>query len=180
MKKFAGFLLRSMGWKIEENYPRDVKQCVIVVGPHTTNWDFVIGRLAFAWYGIKTRILVKKDLFFPPMGWFLRWIGCIPVNRSGANNMTDQAAELFKKHENLFLVFTPEGTRKQNPNWKKGFYYIALKAQVPIYVCYMDYSNKTGGFKQRFDPTGDVEKDIEAIKDMLRPHKGKYPENGII
>ena len=77
------------------------------------------------------------------------------------------------------MIFTPEGTRSYNPNWKKGFYYIALKADVPIYLGYLDYERKTGGFYGEFKPTGDVESDIKSIKATLGQFKGKYPEKGI-
>jgi len=179
MKNFARFLFKIFGWKIEENSPLGVKKCVIVVGPHTSNWDFVLGRLAFILYGIKPKILIKKDLFFPPLGWILKGLGGIPVDRKKNNNITELAVGLFQNREELYMVFTPEGTRSYNPNWKKGFYYIALKAKVPIYICYMDFENKKGGFHSLFEPTGDVDKDIAYIKSVLGKFKGKYPEKGI-
>ena len=107
-------------------------------------------------------------------------MGGIPVDRKVNNNLTDFAAKLFDENETLYLVFTPEGTRKYNDRWKKGFYYIAQKANVPIYIAYIDYAKKKGGFDQLFVPTGDVEKDIKDIKNILSQYKGKFPEQGII
>ena len=179
MKGLVRFILKISGWKIDQHSPEGVEKCVIVVGPHTSNWDFVIGRMAFTMYGIKPKILIKKDLFFPPLGWILRLMGGIPVDRKKNNNITDMAVKLFNENEKLFMVFTPEGTRSYNPNWKKGFYYIALKANVPIYICYVDYATKTGGFHSLFTPTGDVEKDIAYIKNVLSQYKGRFPEKGI-
>lgn len=179
MRKVARFIFWLFGWKIDEYPPDGVERCVIVVGPHTSNWDFILGRLAFAMYGIKPKILIKKDLFFPPLGWILRWMGGIPVDRKKNNNMVEYAAKLFDEYEKLYLVFTPEGTRSYNPNWKKGFYYIAQKANVPIYICYMDYEKKIGGFHSLFHPTGDVEKDIEYIKSIMGQYKGRFPEKGV-
>jgi 1-acyl-sn-glycerol-3-phosphate acyltransferase len=179
MRKFAAFIFRLFGWKIDPNSPKGVEKCVVVVGPHTSNWDFVLGRLAFVMYGLKPKILIKKDLFFPPLGWILKLLGGIPVDRKKNNNMTEQAAELFKKYDQLYLVFTPEGTRSYNPNWKKGFYYIAQKANVPIYICYMDYEKKIGGFHSLFQPTGDVDKDIAYIKSIMGQYKGRFPEKGV-
>ena len=179
MRKLADWIFRLFGWKIDDKAPEGVKKCVIVVGPHTSNWDFIIGRLAFIKFGVNGRYLIKKELFFPPLGWILRALGGIPVDRNKNNNMTDQAVKLFEESEELFLVFTPEGTRKYNPNWKKGFYYIALKANVPVYICYMDYEKKTGGFHSPFHPTGDVEKDIAYIKSIMGQYKGKYPDQGV-
>jgi 1-acyl-sn-glycerol-3-phosphate acyltransferase len=106
-------------------------------------------------------------------------MGGVPVDRKKNNNITEMAVKMFNETDELFIVFTPEGTRKYNPNWKKGFYYIALQAKVPIYIAYMDYSRKVGGFDSLFQPTGDIDKDIAHIKLVLSKYKGKYPENGI-
>lgn len=179
MKIFVRFILRLFGWKIDKHTPEGVKKCVIVMGPHTSNWDFIIGKFAFMSYGVKAKFLIKKELFVPPFGWLLKGMGGIPVDRKKNNNLTDYAVELFNSHDSLYLVFTPEGTRSYNPNWKKGFYFIAQKAQVPIYIAYMDYGKKTGGFHSLFQPTGDVNADIDYIKNVLSQFKGKFPEKGI-
>ncbi len=167
------------GWEIDKRTPDGVKKCVIVVGPHTSNWDFVLGKMAFITYGVKGRFLIKKELFFPPLGWILKAMGGVPVDRKQRNNLTDTAVKFFNENETMYLVFTPEGTRSYNPKWKKGFYYIAQKANVPIYICYMDYANKTGGFHSLFYPTGNVDEDILYIKSILKEYKGKFPEKGI-
>lgn len=179
MRKFPRFLLKLFGWKIDERTPENVKKCVVVVGPHTSNWDFIIGKMAFRYYGVKAKFLIKKEAFFFPVGFFLKWMGGVPVDRKKNNNITDQAVKYFEESDTLYLVFTPEGTRSYNPNWKKGFYYIAQKANVPIYIAYMDYEKKIGGFHSLFEPTGDAKKDIEYIKSVLSQFKGKFPENGI-
>ena len=179
MRKFARFILRLFGWKVDRRTPEGVDKCVIVVGPHTSNWDFVIGKLAFISYGVKVKFLIKKEVFIPPFGWILKAMGGVPVDRKKNNNLTDHAVKYFKESDTLYLVFTPEGTRSYNPNWKKGFYYIAQKANVPIYIAYMDYERKIGGFHSLFEPTGDADADIEYIKSILKQYKGKVPENGI-
>jgi 1-acyl-sn-glycerol-3-phosphate acyltransferase len=179
MGKFLFFILKLFGWKIDPNTPQGVDKAVVVMGPHTSNWDFIIGKIAFAHYGIQTKFLIKKEMFFFPFGFILKALGGIPVNRKGNNNFTDQGVAYFKTQEKMYLVFTPEGTRKYNPNWKKGFYYIAMKAQVPIYIGYIDYPNKRGGFDSLFVPTGDSDADIRRIKEILSKYKGRFPENGI-
>ena len=179
MKLLIRFIFWLIGWKIDPRAPTDIKKCVIVVGPHTSNWDFIIGRMAFVMYGLKPKILIKKELFFPPLGWLMRAIGGIPVDRKKNNNITDLAVKLFNENEKLYMVFTPEGTRSYNPNWKKGFYYIAIKAKVPVYICYMDYQKKIGGFHSIFHPTGNVDADIAYIKSVMGQFKGKFPENGV-
>lgn len=179
MRKFPRFILRLLGWTVDETPPENIDKCVIVVGPHTSNWDFIIGKLAFRYYGVKAKFLIKKEAFFFPFGYLLKAMGGIPVDRKKNNNLTEYAVGLFNEADSLYLVFTPEGTRSYNPNWKKGFYFIAQKAQVPIYIAYMDYEKKIGGFHSLFQPTGDVDKDIAHVKRVLSQFKGKYPENGV-
>lgn len=178
MGKLGLRILSLFGWKIDKT-PPSVDKCVVCMGPHTSNWDFVIGKLTFASYGVNTRFLIKKEMFFFPFGILLKKMGGVPVDRKGKNNMTRIAVAEFEKNDNMFLVFTPEGTRSYNSHWKKGFYYIALEAKVPIYMAYIDYKNKTGGWDELFIPTGDIDADIKFIKKALSKYTGKYPENGI-
>ena len=180
MKLLIRFIFWLIGWKIDPNAPTDIKKCVIVVGPHTSNWDFVLGKMAFMTYGVKAKFLIKKELFFFPLGFILKAMGGIPVDRKKTNNLTEAALEYFEKNETMYMVFSPEGTRSYNPNWKKGFYYIAVKAEVPILLAYVDFPSKKGGFLELFYPTGDVDADILEIKRKLGQFKGKYPEKGII
>ena len=179
MGKFFFWLLKRFGWKIDESTPANIDKAVVVVGPHTSNWDFVLGKIAFARYKANGMFLIKKELFFPPVGWILKALGGIPVDRNGKSNITEQAVKILKENERCYLVFTPEGTRSYNPNWKKGFYYIAQRANVPIYIAYIDYKAKIGGFHSLFQPTGDVDADIRYIQEVLSQYTGKVPENGI-
>jgi 1-acyl-sn-glycerol-3-phosphate acyltransferase len=179
LKYLARFIFWILGWKIDPNPPSNIKKCVVAMGPHTSNWDFVLGRLAFFQYGVDAKFLIKKELFIFPLGIILKSLGGVPVNRKKNSNMTDFAVDLFNRSESMYLVFTPEGTRSYNPHWKKGFYYIALKAKVPIYIGYVDYERKIGGFHSLFEPTGNIDEDIKDIKKILSPFKGRYPEKGI-
>lgn len=180
MKRFSKWLLKVLGWKMDYNVPEGVERSVLVSVPHTSNWDFFYGRLAMWSYGINVKMLIKKEAFFFPLGWFLKKMGGIPVNRKGGpKNVTETIADLFAKNEKLCVMFTPEGTRAYAPNWKRGFYYLAQKADVPIYLGYIDYERKIGGISHAFHPTGDVEKDIEEIKKFYRQFKGKYPDQGV-
>ena len=99
MKRIVRFILALLGWKLDENVPVGIDKCVIVMGPHTSNWDFIIGRMAWVIYGVKPKILIKKELFFFPLGWILRAVGGIPVDRKKNNNMTDFAVNLFQKEK---------------------------------------------------------------------------------
>ncbi len=179
MGKFCFWILSLLGWKIDKTTPTDVKKAVVVMGPHTSNWDFVIGFIAFRQYRVKAKFLIKKELFFFPFGFFLKRMGGVPVDRKQKNNITQFAVDYFASNDSCFMVFTPEGTRSYNPNWKKGFYYIAQNAQVPIYIGYIDYKNKKGGFHSKIEPSGNPDADILKIKVILAQFKGRFPEKGI-
>jgi len=183
MKRLFGrFMLKLMGWKIDTNVPPHFKKCVLVMAPHTSNWDYFIGMMAF-WgvYQIEIKQLIKKELFFPPFSWVLKSLGGIPVNRQGATKLTITVAEMYKQSKELTVVFTPEGTRSYNPKWKKGFYYIAKEAEVPICIGYLDYSTKKGGILPLdFILSDDVEMDVKKIQEIYKQFKGKYPKNGVI
>lgn len=162
------------GWKIGP-WGDDVPKCVICVAPHTSNWDFIIAISFYKSLGGNPHFLMKKDWFFFPVGNILRAIGGIPVNRSKNSSLSDQMAEMFRTHNDFQLALSPEGTRKKTTQWKTGFYYIALKANVPITLAYLDYTQKEIGVKAIFHPTGDADKDIEKIKSYYKDVHAKHP-----
>ena len=168
-----------LGWNLDNNIPKNIKKCVIVQAPHTSNWDFVIGKLAAYQFGIKPNIFIKKSLFFFPLGILLKKLGGIPVDRSSRNNIVEEIAYQLTIQDELLVLLTPEGTRSYNPNWKKGFYYIAKASRTPVIPAYIDFNKKRIGFTTEFELTDDVNADIETLKNYFRPFKGKYPENGI-
>ncbi len=120
---------------------------------------------------------MKKEWFFFPLGLFFKAVGGIPVDRSRKTSLVDQMAQHFAKCKKFHLAITPEGTRKANPNWKKGFYFIALNAQVPIVLIGIDYSKKTISATKAIMPSGDINKDMREIKLYFKDFKGKHPEN---
>lgn len=174
------FVFQKAGWRYEGGLPPGVKKCVLVAAPHTSNWDFVVARLVFNFLGANVRMLIKKEAFFWPFGYFLKKMGGIPIDRSKNNRAVDQISKLFSEHDELIILFTPEGTRKYSAKWKRGFYFAAKEANVPIVLGYVDYGKKIGGIRpQVFETTDDVDADIERIKDFYRPYKGLHPEQGI-
>lgn len=176
-QKIARFILKCAGWTAEDRQ-RDIKHCVMVIAPHTSNWDFVMGKLAAVAVDRQGRFLIKKEWFFFPLNLFFNWIGGIPVDRKGGRaHMTATLAEKFQQTPELCLAITPEGTRKPNPDWKKGFYYIAVKSQVPIVITRIDYGKKHVGIDEVFQPTGDEQADIKAVKEYYRHTTAKHPEN---
>ena len=176
MQKIATFILKTIGWKISGEIPADIKKVVLIQAPHTSLWDSVIGRIVFWYYAYPIKLLVKKEAFKWPFGGILKALGGIPVNREKNEKMVDAVARMVNEHENIVLVITPEGTRKRVENWKRGFYYIALKAEVPIALGWIDYPDKRGGIGPLFYPTGDFDKDFKKIEDFYRGFRGKHPE----
>ena len=162
---------------METPYPQEVKKSVIVVFHHTSNWDFPIGVLIRPILNLDSHYVGKKSLFFFPLGVIMRWLGGVPVDRSKHNNFVDAVAALFQNRESFKITLTPEGTRSKVTSLKSGFYYIAIKAGVPIVPCKFDWGSKTLGFGQPFYPTGDYETDLPQILSYFKGVKGKYPEN---
>ncbi len=166
--------LKLSGWKIEGSLPADGNKSVLIAAPHTSNWDlpytlmvaFVL-RLNIYWMG-------KEQIFKPPFRGLMRWLGGIPVQREKSNNLVAASIEAIKAARGpLQLVVPPEGTRSNTRYWKTGFYYIAVGAQVPIVMAYMDYKRKLSGLGPVFRPTGDIEADMVAIKAFYAPFTGK-------
>ena len=176
MKSFYNWLLyKHWGWKAEvtEKHP---DKYIICLAPHTSNYDFLIGQLYMRASGMKIHFLMKKEWFLWPLGSLFRSMGGIPVYRAKHTSMTDALAETAKKEQTFHLCITPEGTRSLNAEWKKGFYFIALKAQIPILLYAVDYERRLINCTKTIIPTGDVETDMRTIKSYYKGYKGKYPE----
>jgi len=177
MRSFSRLMLQLAGWTIVGEIPEHIKKCVILAAPHTSNWDFIIGRLGYYVLGVQVKFLIKKESFQNPLGGLLKRMGGIPVDRGRSSNLVEQIALLFHKESQLNVVVTPEGTRKLTTRWKKGFYYIALKADVPIVFGFLDYSKKEVGFGPALMPSGNFEKDFEVITSFYAQKTAKFQEN---
>lgn len=175
-KKISQFILNLFGWKVVNTFPY-VPKCVIAVAPHTSNWDFIIGKLAYTALGRNARFLIKKEWFVFPFNLFFGSIGGIPVDRNKNQSLTDTLAKEFEKRERFHLAITPEGTRKRVKNWKKGFYFIAHKAGVPILLIALDFGKKVASVLDIFHPTGNVDEDMRAIRAKYKDIQGRHPEN---
>ncbi len=174
---FSKFILWLWGWKITGDFPKDkVKKCIFIVAPHTSYFDFIIGRLAYYYLRVDSKFLIKKELFRFPVGPLLKAFGGEPVDRSKVRGFISQVVEKFNVHETFYLTIAPEGTRKYNPNWRLGFYHMALEAKVPIYLCFIDYKKKRGGIGPELNITGNIEKDFEVINNYYRQIGAKHPE----
>lgn len=180
MKKICSWLLYDlMGWKkiVTEQHP---KKFIICLAPHTSNWDFILGQLYARAEGIKINYMMKKEWFFWPLGPIFRKTGGIPVFREKNMSMTASLSKAATEAEEFRLCITPEGTRKPNPDWKHGFYFIAYKANIPILLYGTDYEKRTIQCTKTFIPTGDYDKDIIEIKEYFKNFKGKKPEQFVI
>jgi 1-acyl-sn-glycerol-3-phosphate acyltransferase len=174
--KISKLILKLCGWKVV-GPALDEKKFVCIVAPHTSFWDFVWGFLSYRSLGISANFLIKKEFFVFPIKRLLLKLGGIPVNREQARNMVKYCVDLFDTKDKLALTITPEGTRKYTTKWKKGFYYIAREANVPLYVGFIDYQKKEVGIITKFEITGEFNKDFAEIQNLLRGYKGKYPQN---
>ena len=176
MQKFSKWVLKTTGWKavITVEEPR---KSVICVAPHTSNWDFIMGKLYYWSLGRNASFLMKKSWFFFPLGSLLRAMGGVAVNRSKSTSVTEQMAAEFMQRESFHLAVTPEGTRSLVTKWKMGFYHIAMKASVPIELAYFDYAKKELGITAVFYPTGDEAADLRKIQAYYKNVTAKNPKN---
>lgn len=175
-KKFARLVLRLAGWKIVGQLPPGSTKCVVMMAPHTSNIDFFFGWLGYSSLGVDSHFIIKKEAFGRISGPVLKAMGGIPVDRSHSSNVVLNLTDEFHRRNKFVLTITPEGTRKLNRHWKKGFYFIAHNAQVPVVMGFLDYKNKTGGFGPSFMPTGDFDADFAQIREFYQDKTARYPE----
>ncbi len=175
LKLFSKIILKLIGWHVEATLPEE-KKFVLIGAPHTTNWDLVIGLLCFWSVSVHPTWVAKKQIFIGPLNYFFRALGGIPVDRSIHSGFIEQIAHQFDSREEMIFGLTPEGTRSKTEYWKTGFYYIALKANVPVCLAYVDYPSRTFGLGEILYPSGDIDKDFELIRTFYQGKKGKHPE----
>ena len=172
-KWFGRNYLKMRGFTFVGQFPEGVDKSIIISAPHTAIEDFIIGRCFFWMEGRQVKFLIKKEFFRFGLGWLLKRIGGIPVDRSKGNNMVVKTAAVFRQYDKLTIVITPEGTRKRVEKWKRGFYYIAELAQVPVVLGFIDFKTKKCGYGPSFIPSGDFNKDWPMIEDFYRGMQGK-------
>ena len=176
MQWICRVLLRLMGWTTAGVFPEDPR-LVAIFAPHTSNWDFIIIFLMVTARGIKGNFFAKHTLCRPPLGWFMRAVGAIPVVRRRTENLVDSAVEALAGHEQFYLGLAPEGTRRYTDHWRTGFYHIAERSGARIVLMYADYDKKETGFGPVITPTGDMEGDFEVIRGFYEDKTPKRPEN---
>lgn len=175
LPRISAWLVKILGWTVHAEFP-DTEKYVLIVAPHTSNWDFPLGILAKTALKLDARWMGKHTLFRWPVGWFFRALGGVPVRRDQALNMISQMADLFAGPGPMVLALAPEGTRIKKDHWKTGFYHIARAAQVPIAMAYLDYENREVGLGGTFYPSDDISEVFVKIRAFYRDRNGKYPE----
>ncbi len=181
MKWFWSWYLRRNGWVIEGDIRRDIPKMIIIVAPHTSWLDFIIGLAVRSVKGMDyVRFMGKAELFKPPFGFIFRWLGGTPVDRTGSHNLVDAVVYTFRQSEKLVIAIAPEGTRKRVEKLKSGFYHIARLANIPITMSALDFANRRVIFSEPFYPTGDEDADFETIYRFYAQVEGKHPEQGLM
>lgn len=162
-----------MKWKIKGDVPRHLNKYLIIVAPHTSNWDFIIGLFVRRICKFKSGYLGKSQLFKWPHGWLFRWLGGYPVDRKSTHNLVDQVVDLINSNSFFVLAITPEGTRSNVTKWKTGFYFIAKKSGIPIVLTSLDYKNKLVTFDQPYYITDNMKADEDYINERFQNVFGK-------
>ena len=176
-QSFCKFIYEKLlGWKAEVTVP-DYDKCIICCAPHTSNWDLIMGKLFINAIGRQSGFMMKKDWFFWPIGPIFRSMGGIPVERNKRTSLVQLVAKMAKESKTFHVAITPEGTRSANSNWKKGFYFIATAANIPIVLIGIDYKTKKISATKELIPSGDVEKDMLEVKQYFTQFTGKHPKN---
>lgn len=178
MKKqlYQFIFFRLLGWKITGTIDPDIKKCVLMVMPHTCNFDFFIGLFSRGIIGLEMNFVGKKELFAFPFGYYFKSIGGAPLDRSGGKNNVDATVDVFNSREVFRMAIAPEGTRKKVTQLKTGFYYIAYKANVPIIPVAFDYAKKEVRIGQPIPVNGSFEEDMKTILPHFKEAQGKFPE----
>ena len=172
---FCTTLLKIFRWKINGDLP-SLPQYVIIVAPHTSNWDFIIGVICRGALGQKIHFLGKHQLFKPPLGWFFKIVGGIPVDRSRSNKLVDDVVDLFNKNNEFRLALSPEGTRSPVERWKTGFYYIAKGANVPVIMIGLDFKLRILDIADPILISDNIDKDMNKILYFFQNIDGRHPK----
>ncbi len=175
LQVLAIILLRIFGWRRSGRVP-DAPKFVMIAAPHTSNWDFPVGLAIILAFKAKMYWLGKEPIFRWPFGTFFKWLGGIPVSRSKSGDVVAQSVQAFNEQVRMMMVVAPEGTRKKANHWKTGFYYIAMGANVPLVMGFVDYVRKEGGFGPTLMPTGDIGADMEKIRAFYDNITAKNPD----
>jgi len=167
--------MRLFGWRFTGDGFPPLKKFVLIVAPHTSNWDFIVGIRAMYALGLRGTFLGKDTLFKFPLGIVMRFLGGFPVDRSTSSDVVTQTVDLVARMDKVVIVLSPEGTRKRIDRWRSGFYWIARKADLPILPVAFDYATRSIHVHPLFHPTGDQDADIAALRALFRAEQAFDP-----
>lgn len=178
-RAFFRFCLKLTGWNVVGEYP-DIPKALIVMAPHTSYWDAVYGKFIVESAGISPTLLTAAEYFYFPLSLGLKILGCYPVGGVKGHNAIMDVVNLFASRDRVQVLICPEGQLKPTDRWNLGFYYMALKANVPIIVGYMDYKKKEAGFKTVITDLSDKDKIMQILHDSYDGVNAKYPESFLL
>lgn len=179
-RKFCGWLLKRMGWTVDNDTIVPEDKCIILGVPHTSGWDFVISYLFYKSIGGDAKVMIKKEFFFWPLGGLLRKLGGLPVDRKNATRLVLSTIHEMKAAKVCHLAIAPEGTRKPIKRWKTGFHTIAREVGCSVYMGYFDWGTKHVGWGKKIELTDDARADMKRIQEMYEEmhlvgkHKDMY------
>jgi 1-acyl-sn-glycerol-3-phosphate acyltransferase len=168
-------LLRIFGWRSSFVWPPEPKG-IIIVYPHTSNWDFPIGLTFRIANDLPANWIGKTEMFPKPFRGLLERLGGIPVDRSRSRGFVDALVQEFRRRDWMWVAITPEGTRSHTDHFKSGFYQLALAADVTVALAYIDYATRTVGMDTYVRFTGDEERDLDVIRKFYSTKRGHRPE----
>ena len=171
----ARVALRVSGWRIDGALP-NLQKFVVIIAPHTSNWDFLVGVTVMFALGVRPAFLGKDTLFRWPFGVVMRWLGGLPVDRFAPHQVVDQVIARFHESEQLVLALAPEGTRRKLPAWRTGFHFVARGASVPIVPVALDYPRRTIRILAPREAGADVQDDLDALGRLFTAEMARHPE----
>jgi 1-acyl-sn-glycerol-3-phosphate acyltransferase len=174
-RRLAAWVLAWFGWRVVVAWPTAPK-VVLIVYPHTSNWDFFIGYLARLAAGLPAIWIGKHTIFRWPVDGLLRSMGGIPVDRAHATGLIPALVKEFARRETVCLALAPEGTRRRLDHIKSGFYRLALAARVPVGLGYIDFATRTVGVGAWIDLSGDEAADLDRLRKAYAGRVGRHPE----
>lgn len=178
LQRLCRMILRMMGWRIDRwELPDSTPKAVVLGEHHTANMDAILMIFMVTAMGRRLRWLVKSELNKPIIGTLVRWTGGIFVDRHAANGLVGQAVEMIDGSERMFLAMAPSGTRSKTNRWRTGFYYMALQADVPVGLGYLDYKHKVGGIGKLIQLSGDMKADERIFREFYKDIHARHPQN---
>ncbi len=161
------------GWRVVGEFP-DLPRLVIIAAPHSSAWDAIWGLAVKLALGIDLVFMAKREVFVGPVGWLLRWLGGIPIDRKAPGGVAAQIAGRMRSREQMWFALAPEGTRRHVTRWKTGFWHIARRADVPVLCAWFHYPDRTVGLGPLVELTDDVDADLARLRTIYAPHMGKH------